>query len=186
MERFLLEVLLPLGLILIPLAEAGVAKLIASIHAKTPKGKAEAEQQEKERQEQIDKRIARYAEKHEVVTKESIGEELEGVHDTCRQKATVEKMNARIQSLGETVNLLQESMQYSTRQLLCVQFTKYHERGWASIEEKREIEHMYKIYHQLGPNGVLDNKYKAFMELPDEMPDTHKRRASDKRENKEK
>lgn len=181
MERFMLEVLLPIGLILVPLVEAGVAVLISKLHAKTSKAKAEAERKEQEKQEQIDERILQFTEKHKIVTQENIGGELEAVHDSCRQKPQVEKLSKKIKELEGQIKILQENSQYFSRQLLCMQFAKYKERGWATIEEKREIEHIYGIYHSLGPNGVLEGKFKAFMELPDEIPETFKRRASDRR-----
>lgn len=46
--------------------------------------------------------------------------------------------------------------------------TKHH----APIHIKDNFNNMYQQYHALGANGVMDNMYHAFMELPVTPPET--------------
>lgn len=42
----------------------------------------------------------------------------------------------------------------------------YNEKGYAPLYAKENFENMYKQYHCLGKNGVMDELYKEFMNLP--------------------
>ena len=44
-------------------------------------------------------------------------------------------------------------------------------RGYAPIHEKDNFENMWKQYHTLGLNGVMDEVHDKFMELPDREED---------------
>ncbi len=39
-------------------------------------------------------------------------------------------------------------------------------RGWADLEEKSNFENLYRQYHQLGLNGVMDDVRSRFLPLP--------------------
>ncbi len=43
-------------------------------------------------------------------------------------------------------------------------------RGWCSLEDKRNVEYMYKPYAELGGNGTGKSAYEAIMALPTEPP----------------
>jgi hypothetical protein len=54
------------------------------------------------------------------------------------------------------------------RDRLLESYHKYHdEKGYAPIFAKDNFENMYQQYHNLGKNGVMDEKYNEFMSLPD-------------------
>ena len=45
-------------------------------------------------------------------------------------------------------------------------YTHYQEKGYAPIYARENFENMYKQYHVLGANGVMDDIYRKFMDLP--------------------
>lgn len=47
-------------------------------------------------------------------------------------------------------------------------YNKYIDLGYAPIYAKENFENIYKNYHSLGLNGVMDGMRKTFMELPTE------------------
>ena len=54
------------------------------------------------------------------------------------------------------------------RDRLYEQYDKYHDgKGYAPVWVKNNFENMYKRYHALGENGVMDQHYAKFMKLPD-------------------
>ena len=45
---------------------------------------------------------------------------------------------------------------------------KYYEaQGWADYEDKSNLDNVYKQYHALGKNGVMDARHERFIALPD-------------------
>ena len=67
-----------------------------------------------------------------------------------------EKKTASVQ-LG--VQALLRDRLYST-------YLKYAEKGYAPLYARENFENMYKQYHILGANGVMDDIYHKFMALP--------------------
>lgn len=53
------------------------------------------------------------------------------------------------------------------RDRLIHEYNKYSERGYAPIYAKENFENMWKQYHNLGVNGVMDDIHTKFKELPD-------------------
>ncbi|MBQ1985496.1 MAG: hypothetical protein II230_04220 [Clostridia bacterium] len=48
-------------------------------------------------------------------------------------------------------------------------YNKWTERGWAPIYARQNFENCWEQYHALkGPNGVMDDLHKKFLELPTE------------------
>lgn len=48
-----------------------------------------------------------------------------------------------------------------------IQVYKYNEsKGYADIQERENFENMYKQYHSLGANGVMDDVRQKFLQLP--------------------
>ena len=47
-------------------------------------------------------------------------------------------------------------------------YNKYIEKGFAPIYAKENFDNMYKNYHSLGLNGVMDGIHDTFMKLPTE------------------
>lgn len=52
-------------------------------------------------------------------------------------------------------------------------YNKYSELGYAPIYARDNFENCWKQYHSLGKNGVMDDLYKKFLELPTEGSDTN-------------
>ena len=70
------------------------------------------------------------------------------------------KMNERkTESVQLGVQALLRDRLYST-------YLKYSEKGYAPLYARENFENMYKQYHILGANGVMDDIYKKFMALP--------------------
>ena len=63
---------------------------------------------------------------------------------------------------------VQLGIQALLRDRLYYTYMKYSEKGYAPIYARENFENMYKQYHVLGANGVMDDIYKKFMELPTE------------------
>lgn len=67
----------------------------------------------------------------------------------------------------EEIQLLKESQQALLRNELLEQYERYTESGYCSIARKDNYENLWKNYHRLGVNGVMDGCHKAVMSLPD-------------------
>lgn len=61
---------------------------------------------------------------------------------------------------------VQLGVQALLRDRLYHTYMKYIEKGYAPIYARENFENMYNQYHVLGANGVMDDVYKKFMELP--------------------
>ena len=61
---------------------------------------------------------------------------------------------------------VQLGIQALLRDRLYHTYMKYTEKGYAPIYARENFENMYKQYHTLGANGVMDDVYKKFMALP--------------------
>lgn len=51
-------------------------------------------------------------------------------------------------------------------------WNKYKEKGYAPLYAKESFENLWKQYHALGANGVMDSIHKEFLMLPDKPPQT--------------
>ena len=61
---------------------------------------------------------------------------------------------------------VQLGVQALLRDRLYSTYMKYAEKGYAPIYARENFENMYKQYHTLGANGVMDDIYHKFMGLP--------------------
>jgi hypothetical protein len=48
-------------------------------------------------------------------------------------------------------------------------------RGWASLDDRENLEYLYKPYKALGGNGTGENLYQAVQKLPYQSPDGEKK-----------
>ena len=44
----------------------------------------------------------------------------------------------------------------------------YKTQGWASYDDKSNVKNLYDQYEALGPNGIMQRKHDAFLDLPEE------------------
>ena len=61
---------------------------------------------------------------------------------------------------------VQLGVQALLRDRLYSTYLKYAEKGYAPIYARENFENMYNQYHILGANGVMDDIYHKFMQLP--------------------
>lgn len=61
---------------------------------------------------------------------------------------------------------LKKGLQALLRDRLYAQYTLCCEKGWASMDERRNFINMYTQYHLLGANGVMDDVRDRFYRLP--------------------
>nr|DAT75278.1 MAG TPA: hypothetical protein [Caudoviricetes sp.]DAY08924.1 MAG TPA: hypothetical protein [Caudoviricetes sp.] len=62
---------------------------------------------------------------------------------------------------------VQRGVQALLRSKLYSMYNRYSEQGFAPLYAKENFKNMYEQYHNLGENGVMDNVFARFMELPD-------------------
>ncbi len=58
-------------------------------------------------------------------------------------------------------------IQAMLRDRLLQAYRHYDEKGYADYEDKQNVENLYRQYHTLGANGVMDGMRKKFLTLPD-------------------
>lgn len=63
--------------------------------------------------------------------------------------------------------LIKSGVQASLRHQLLTLWFRWSEKGWCPYEIKENFENIYKNYHALGANGVMDKYREAFLRLPD-------------------
>lgn len=63
------------------------------------------------------------------------------------------------------------AVQAILRDRLLQAYTFYSHQGWATYDDKANIQNIYKQYEVLGENGIMDRKHQHFLELPDEPDD---------------
>lgn len=71
-----------------------------------------------------------------------------------------------INELKNTDRELKEGMQALLRNELYELYGKCIRKKYATIEERTNFDNMYRRYHNLGQNGVMDDIYHKFMKLP--------------------
>ena len=72
----------------------------------------------------------------------------------------------KIKNNEKKTESVQLGIQALLRDRLYHTYMKYTEKGYAPIYARENFENMYKQYHTLGANGVMDDVYKKFMALP--------------------
>lgn len=76
----------------------------------------------------------------------------------------------RIKKNDEKTDALCKGVQALLRDRMYQSYDRYTEKGYAPIYAKENFLNMYKPYHILGQNGVMDGKKDEFMALPDKPP----------------
>lgn len=75
-------------------------------------------------------------------------------------------MFAKVKAFKKDLNALKLGTQAMLRNELIALYQKYYKDGIAPTYVKDNFENMYKQYHSLGANGVMDSYYEQFMDLP--------------------
>lgn len=73
-----------------------------------------------------------------------------------QQNETLEKQSKAIMA----------GVQAMLRDRLLTGYKHYQEKGWADYDDRSNMENIWKQYHALGANGVMDDMRAAFRKLP--------------------
>lgn len=73
---------------------------------------------------------------------------------------------ARVGTGKKEIRALKKGMQALLRDRLLQSYRYYVEKGYATAEERDNWENMYRQYHALGENGVMDNLREKLLDLP--------------------
>ena len=66
---------------------------------------------------------------------------------------------------------LKLGLQAILRDRLLQAYKFYGHQGWASYDDKSNIQNIYTQYEALGPNGIMERKHFHFLELSEEADD---------------
>ena len=66
---------------------------------------------------------------------------------------------------------LKLGLQAILRDRLLQAYKYYNHVGYASYDDKSNIQNIYNQYVALGPNGIMERKHFHFLELPEEATD---------------
>lgn len=76
------------------------------------------------------------------------------------------KIKITEQKTEQKTESVQLGIQALLRDRLYQSYLHYTEKGYAPIYARENFDNMYKQYHNLGANGVMDDLYDKFMNLP--------------------
>lgn len=82
--------------------------------------------------------------------------------------ALIKWLHSKFVQQAKKTKALEEGVQALLRDRLYQMYAHYSERGSAPIYARENFENMYQKYHELGANGVMDDYYKKFMQIPTE------------------
>lgn len=80
------------------------------------------------------------------------------------KKAAEEKV--KHEKLEEDIRLLKKGMQVQLKNELKVRYDYWLDEGYAPDDARDDLEAEYQIYHDLGKNGVMDDRRRRFLRLP--------------------
>lgn len=61
---------------------------------------------------------------------------------------------------------LMKGLQALLRDRLLTGYRHYFDKGWAEYDDRENLENLYKQYHALGENGIMDGYRAKFLALP--------------------
>ena len=85
-----------------------------------------------------------------------MGKRDEKQEELRKQSLTMEKQNAAIMA----------GIQALLRDRLLQGYRHYIEKGWADYDDRKNLENIWKQYHALGANGIMNDMRKTFRRLP--------------------
>ncbi len=86
--------------------------------------------------------------------------------DVSNVKKVVDGNRSSLNDVKEEVNTLKNSSRSSRRYLLYKDLEMAIERGWTTLEERREIAKLFDSYKILGGNGEIETMYQIYIQLP--------------------
>lgn len=91
---------------------------------------------------------------------------LIGVPTVCTSLLTY--IAAIVKKEQKNQEALKKGVQALLRAQMIRDFNEYSAKGYAPINAKENFENIYKNYHTLGGNGVMQELYANFLELPND------------------
>ncbi|HEP1819261.1 TPA: hypothetical protein VB845_001069 [Streptococcus suis] len=86
--------------------------------------------------------------------------------DVSNVKKVVDGNRSSLNDVKEEVSTLKNSSCSSRRYLLYKDLENAIERGWTTLEERREIAKLFESYQILGGNGEIKAMYQIYIQLP--------------------
>ena len=80
--------------------------------------------------------------------------------------AKQEEIRQQNEALEKQNKAIMAGVQALLRDRLLQGYRHYLEKGWADYDDRTNLENIYKQYHALGQNGVMDDMRKDFLNLP--------------------
>ncbi|HFU4217070.1 TPA: hypothetical protein ACGO8M_000446 [Streptococcus suis] len=104
------------------------------------------------------------------LNKAQFGELKQGMEDIKDDVSNVKKVVSdnrnSLNDVKEEVETLKNSSRSSRRYLLYKDLETAIERGWTTLEERREIAKLFDSYKILGGNGEIEAMYQIYIQLP--------------------
>ncbi|HEM6189619.1 TPA: hypothetical protein U2C48_000232 [Streptococcus suis] len=85
--------------------------------------------------------------------------------DVSNVKKVVDGNRSSLSDVKEEVSTLKNSSRSSRRYLLYKDLEIAIERGWTTLEERREIAKLFDSYKILGGNGEIETMYQIYIQL---------------------
>ncbi|MCK3906113.1 hypothetical protein HCC21_01035 [Streptococcus suis] len=85
--------------------------------------------------------------------------------DVSNVKKVVDGNRSSLNDVKEEVSTLKNSSRSSRRYLLYKDLEMAIERGWTTLEERREIAKLFDSYKILGGNGEIKTMYQIYIQL---------------------
>lgn len=82
-----------------------------------------------------------------------------------KRVAEAERNQATQQTQSKAIMLGVQSL---LRDRLLQAYSHYAHQGWAGYDDQQNVLNMYTQYEALGPNSVMDEYHRRFMQLPNE------------------
>ncbi|HFI0389169.1 TPA: hypothetical protein ACGO8N_000713 [Streptococcus suis] len=92
---------------------------------------------------------------------------MEGIKDDMSNlKKVADDNQSNIKAVKSDVDNLKNSSRSSRRYTLFKDLDTAIERGWTTLEERREIAKLFESYKVLGGNGEIETMYQIYIQLP--------------------
>nr|DAP44084.1 MAG TPA: holin protein [Caudoviricetes sp.] len=98
------------------------------------------------------------------------------------KKIRKKQLDEQTCEIFKRIKVLELASQAILRDRLYSEYNRLIDRGYATYDEKENFENMYKNYHSLGSNGVMDHIRDEVTELPTKQ---HSRVRKTKNENED-
>ncbi|WP_105144560.1 hypothetical protein [Streptococcus suis] len=104
------------------------------------------------------------------LNKAQFGELKQGMEsikdDVSNLKKVADDNQSNIKAVKSDVDNLKISSRSSRRYTLYKDLDTAIERGWTTLEERREIAKLFESYKVLGGNGEIETMYQIYIQLP--------------------